>query len=297
MAWCPVCRNEYRPGIKVCADCGAELVEELDSEPMETLLAGEKDLVEQIREFLVSSGFPYAEVEFDSDRGMYRLNIPKSGVKRAAELAQFFLREHGQRLMERRVESEIEAGNITQEQVEQMRREAAQKQIRKSSSAVYESSEKKAEENRASAYVLLLIGAVCLILILLCLLNVIHLPNIFNGSYLFFGVMGALSLLFLVMGLVSFKTAKGHQKNVESENSLRESLLTWCGENLHKEEIDNFIRARFPGLESEEMFFPRTELIKSRINRQFMNLNQDFLDQLVDEVIYEMVFPEEKPQS
>lgn len=295
MAWCPVCRNEYRPGIKVCADCGAELVEELDSEPMETLVSGEKELMEQIRDFLASSGFPYAEVAFDADEGTYRLNIPKSGAKRAAELTQIFLQEHGQRMMERRIESEIEAGNITQEQVEKMQREAAQKQVRRPP-AVYESSEKKAEENRASAFVLLLIGAACLILILLCLLNVIHLPNIFNGSYLFFGVMGALSILFIVMGVVSLKTAKGHQKNVETENTLKESLLTWCGENLHREEIDNFIRARFPGLQSEEMYFPRTELMKARINHQFMNLNQDFLDQLMDEVIYEMVFSEETPQ-
>lgn len=29
MPWCPNCKDEYRAGIKVCADCGAELVDEL----------------------------------------------------------------------------------------------------------------------------------------------------------------------------------------------------------------------------------------------------------------------------
>lgn len=294
MAWCPVCKNEYRPGIKVCADCGAELVDELDSDPMETLVMGEKALLEQMQEFLASNGMPYAETEFDSDKGMYRLDIPKNSAKRAAELAQVFLREHGQRLMARRVQEEIEAGSITQEQIEEMQKAAAQKQVRKP--AVYVSSEKKAEENLASAWVLLGVGVLGLVLILLCLLDVIHLPNIFNGSYLFFGVMGALGILFIVMGLVSLKNAKGHQKNVESENTLKESLVNWCRENLRGAEIDGFILARVPGLESEAMFFPRTEIIKSRINHQFMNLNQDFLDQLVDEVIYEMVFPEENTQ-
>ncbi len=30
MAWCPKCKNEYYEGIKVCADCGSELVDSLE---------------------------------------------------------------------------------------------------------------------------------------------------------------------------------------------------------------------------------------------------------------------------
>lgn len=28
MPWCPKCKNEYKEGIKICADCGCELVSE-----------------------------------------------------------------------------------------------------------------------------------------------------------------------------------------------------------------------------------------------------------------------------
>lgn len=30
MPWCPVCKNEYKEGFKVCADCGADLVASLE---------------------------------------------------------------------------------------------------------------------------------------------------------------------------------------------------------------------------------------------------------------------------
>ena len=32
MPWCPVCKSEYREGFTVCARCGVELVDELDSD-------------------------------------------------------------------------------------------------------------------------------------------------------------------------------------------------------------------------------------------------------------------------
>lgn len=272
------------------------MVEELDSDPMEPLMMGEKEVLEQLKEFLDSNGCKYTEIESVPERELYRLDVPRSDIKRVAELAQVFLRERDQQMLERRVKEEIEAGNITPEQIEEMRKAAVQKQAKKKST-VYESSEKKAEENRASAWVLLGVGVIGLVLILLCLTGVFRLPGFFNGSYMFFGVMGALCVLFIVMGLVSFKNARGFQKNVESENNLKDSLETWCKENLKGDEIDRYIQMRTPGMDGESLFFPRIELIKARINHQFMNLDQDFLEQFVDEVVYEMVFPEENTQS
>ncbi|MCR5503518.1 MAG: hypothetical protein K6F53_10970 [Lachnospiraceae bacterium] len=44
MPWCPNCKDEYKEGIKVCADCGAELVDDLtltDKDPDAEYPAGE----------------------------------------------------------------------------------------------------------------------------------------------------------------------------------------------------------------------------------------------------------------
>ena len=39
--FCPSCRDEYREGFTHCADCGAELVEELPPEPAEPRIGPE----------------------------------------------------------------------------------------------------------------------------------------------------------------------------------------------------------------------------------------------------------------
>lgn len=35
MPWCPICKNEYREGIKLCAECQVELVEHLEEDEKE----------------------------------------------------------------------------------------------------------------------------------------------------------------------------------------------------------------------------------------------------------------------
>lgn len=42
MPWCPVCRNEYREGIKLCAECQVELVDHLEDEQNADLEEQEK---------------------------------------------------------------------------------------------------------------------------------------------------------------------------------------------------------------------------------------------------------------
>lgn len=292
MAWCPVCKNEYRPGITVCADCGAQLVEKLEDNPMVTLVYGEESLLQKMDDFFKSNDLRSAQIAFAPEKDMHRLDMPKKELEKGIQLAQFFMNEHTSRL-QKKVQQETIA-SATPEQLEAMKNAAAaQAQGLRGKADVYESSAKKMEENKASAWSLLVVGAAGIVLIVLCLTGVITLPRVFGGSYLFFGVMGALCIIFLIMGVVSFRNAKGFEKNVESENHLKESLTTWCGENLKGADIDNYIRMRNPGLEEEAMYFPRMELIKARINHQFMNLDQSFLDQFVDEVVYEMVYPEE----
>ena len=105
--------------------------------------------------------------------------------------------------------------------------------------------------------------------------------------------MGGLFFIFIVMGFVSMKNAKFFAKNAESENTLKNTLLDWCRENLKAEEIDAKIQYA-DEIAYEILCLRRFEIIKYRINHQFMNLDQSFVDRLIDDEVYDMVFPSEE---
>ena len=118
------------------------------------------------------------------------------------------------------------------------------------------------------------------------------LPLHFGNSYLFYGVMGAIFILFVVSGGISMKNAKLLEKKAASENTLRESLHEWCRENLNAQLIDDAVGAQ----ESEEevLYFWRLAYIKERLNHQFVNLDQGFLDKFIDDYVYDEIFGEKE---
>jgi len=67
VAWCPLCRSEYREGIALCPGCGQELVEELPPEaeagwdPTDWVTVeevGDRATAAIVEGFLLESGFP-----------------------------------------------------------------------------------------------------------------------------------------------------------------------------------------------------------------------------------------------
>lgn len=154
------------------------------------------------------------------------------------------------------------------------------------SSSLYQSNSQRADENRSSAWVLLIVGLLGIIAVVLGIMGV--LPLKMANPYLFYGVMGAIFILFLVAGIVSMKNAKIFSQKAESENSLRNTMLDWCRQNLNGQEIDKKIGS---DNESEEVrYFKRMAYLREKLNHQFINLDQDFLEQFIDDQVYDMIF-------
>ena len=98
------------------------------------------------------------------------------------------------------------------------------------------------------------------------------------------GVMGALFILFIVMGFLSVKSYKKFDLKASEEDNLTKNLTTWCKENLTKELID----ADLEETEEELLYFVRTEKMKEIVAEKFMNLDAAFLDSFIDDIYPEI---------
>lgn len=276
MPWCPKCKSEYRDGFAVCADCGNELV---SSERLEELAAQEAFAMERKEaaawEETLTSGQKEAAAWEEA---------LTSGQKEAA-------------VSEETLTSKRKEAAVGEETLTSGRKEAAvgeqpcdgYEQRGSFSGRIYQDSAERANENRSSAWLLLGVGTLGLLFIALGITGVI--PFKFSNGYLVYGVMAAVFILFWVAGVVSMKNAKLFQKKAESENSLRSTMLEWCRESLHARELDEQIRREGNLPETEEIwYFRRFECIKAKLNYQFVNLDQDFLDRFIDDCVYETVY-------
>lgn len=70
MPWCPKCKNEYREGIKVCADCGTELVEALESTEGSPIIFGDQEQMEELERFLSYNHIKTVKVERDEKEAL-----------------------------------------------------------------------------------------------------------------------------------------------------------------------------------------------------------------------------------
>lgn len=176
-----------------------------------------------------------------------------------------------------------------------MEEETIPNDLRKfSSKGVYKDNTQKAAEFKDSGYTLLGVGSIGLLLLILMASGV--LPFGFGGiSWITYSVLGAMFFIFIVVGWYSMRSARAYKKEALSENSLRAEIMSWCRGNLTAEEIDaaileDILEETLPESE-EEKYFKRTEFIRNQIGQRFINIEEGFLDSLIDE-FYPEVFGE-----
>lgn len=149
----------------------------------------------------------------------------------------------------------------------------------------------RAKENRSSAWALLIVGGAGMLCAILGIAWV-HSVRLGN-SYLFYGVMMAVALLFLVMGVLSMKSARIFAERARVEDTLLETVENWCMETLNAEEIDAALRAEETAAvpaDDGSLYFYRAQYLKERINSQFMNLDQRLLEHFIDGRLYAKLF-------
>lgn len=275
MPICPKCKNEYRMGVTVCSDCGCELIRE-EEEKKVAVIFGEQAEMDELADFLRYSHIDGVEVRLDEADKVYEIFVPEKESRQAAKLALVYKQEKAK---------EIFTHDAKQKNVQDEKSDSA----KQGKPSVYQNSATKAEENKSSAYTLLFVGILGMIVIALGLAGVlpIHLGS--TSKYLTYGIMSALFVLFIVMGVLSMKSYHVFAKKAENENSLKNTIEKWCRDNLNAESIDEGLFEE--EISSEEKYFKRTCIMKEKIEKQFLNLDEAFLDELIDG-IYNEIFPE-----
>ncbi len=190
--------------------------------------------------------------------------------------------------------ADLDEEYISEEEVREKVRQAKEQkmaaQMRSQAAVVYRNNGERAEEHRSSAYTLLFVGGIGLIAIFLFFFDVLPIQMATFSKYMITGVMGVLFVLFLVMGFVSMKNSKILEKKAGKENNLTREIKAWCIENIKALELDGelFSEAETMELSEEIKYFKRFDKIRETLGNQFINLEEGYLERLVDEVYPEL---------
>lgn len=291
MPWCPKCKNEYREGVTVCADCGCELVEEEQFAHLSSVTFGDREQLEELKKYLEFNKIQGVTIQFDEEDKVYELLVREEDRQKAVSMTRVFLKENQNREAQPEHAETDADGETELSEKEEIKTD---KQEESNFDGLYLNSSTRAEENRSSAWTLLLVGAVGMVFVILGIAGV--LPIHVGNTYMFYGVMSAVFVLFLVMGVVSMKNAKIFARKAESENTLKDTMIQWYRGNLTADSVDAEIED-VQNTSDELLYFKRVQKLKEKFNNQFMNLDQAFLEHFIDDEVYEHVFPGEEDKE
>lgn len=152
---------------------------------------------------------------------------------------------------------------------------------------VYQDKKAKAEDFKSSAYTLLLVGIIGIVALVLMEAGVLPFRLAGSGKYITYTVMGALFVIFIVMGILSLKSFKQYEKEAVTEADTTAKIKAWVKENITAQSIKEHVS--FDEDIPEEMkYFKYFEALKSSVTAEFGNLNASYLEALCEELYAEI---------
>lgn len=282
MPWCPVCKNEYKTGYKVCADCGAELVESLE-ERMKAVYFGQQDELYDICDFMRANGITDTEVSYDESEETYELLVDAEQLENAQKMIRVYLQKIAEpKAMEEAASMEAA---LSQEQLLALlqEREARMEELNR---VPYEDAQKKAEDYKNGADSLLIVGIIGVILLVLLNLNVFPIYFTAMTKLLVTGVMGVLFIVFIVMGIMSRKSYNAMKLKATSDNNVKEDIINYLKDNVVPEEFDKDLMDDEPTMEI--LYFRRMEKLKGLVNSYSEEIDASFAEYILEEVYSEI---------
>lgn len=223
----------------------------------------DKDYVIKLIEHLDESGIP-ARYESDESEGLHCIIVPENlQFDGKTALSEFFNRELD--------EEEENKDQVVLEKTKS-----------------YKTSADKYSDLKSSGISLIVVGILGVVFILLKKINIIDFDFYSLYDTIFTVLFTIIFFAILFFGFFSLSKAKKIAGNIQSEEEVTDSILIWFNANHSAESIDGAIEIS----DSEEpAYFRRTEYMKNVINEKYGDLNEGFLDSIVEE-LYSEFFPD-----
>ncbi len=149
----------------------------------------------------------------------------------------------------------------------------------------------RAEDLKSSAYTLLIVGVLGLVAVFLLYIGAFPIALYGTGKYITTFTMAALFILFLIIGINSFRKIRPMQEEAEREDRKIEEIVKFFFDSYNAESLDR--AALGSDRDDINVYFLRSSYIKKCLTERFMDLEPSFLEYMTDKLYNEM-FEENK---
>lgn len=150
---------------------------------------------------------------------------------------------------------------------------------------VYVDASKRADEYKSGAIVLIFMSIIGIIALVLINLGLLPIKLVGASRILIDVVMGALFVIFAVLGISSLGTYRKLLSDVNNEQDIKDRVLDW-GKTLTKSEL---CAGDDPNASDEDNYFFRYEILTKLFDEKFADTEESLRDYLLEE-IYNSIF-------
>lgn len=143
---------------------------------------------------------------------------------------------------------------------------------------VYVSKETKKEDMKSTASAFLTVGIAGFLLLFLFAAGILPLHVADYMKVMLSIVMGIMFFIFLLVGIHSLRQYQTLKRQSVQEQDVETTVKNWFLDHVSREDLD------CSGADNDSLYFERYARMESLIRGQFPNLEESFLDHLIEDL-------------
>ncbi len=266
--FCPVCKSEFKEGILVCPNCKADLVDKLEEDTFTLLNTENKRLLERTVNYFKHLDIKTEVTEQEEEgRIVYEIKVPVSKKRVAVDELSTIMK----------YETEETLKEMTPEEYAELENSAAEAAKKAAGPSGFTKANVRSSEYKSSGLTLIVFGLLVAAYIILGKLNIVPFPFADFSKYIFI-VLGDLMIFYGIYSIYKSSKIKGDEAKEEDDESKVYAYLTKA---FSKEEIEKI--GSEDNSPEELKFIKRMDFVKEAVQKEFPDVNANFIEQLVDD--------------